>query len=88
MENNPICPKCQTPMCKGGKPLSGTRRVQRYKCSKCGATTTNPLSTNNNHTKYVRINMDELRHAQLILRALKAKQPIEDYIMAQLFREH
>ena len=76
-------------MGKAGTPLSGTHPVQRYRCSKCGATTTNPLiNLNNNHQKYVKLGMSELQYTQLKLRSLKAEQSIETYLLSLAFREH
>jgi transposase-like protein len=33
------CPDCGNPMHKSGFAWSGKKRVQRYKCNKCGRTT-------------------------------------------------
>ena len=33
------CPKCLIQMGKAGFVWSGSRKVQRYRCNKCGATT-------------------------------------------------
>jgi len=37
---NPIC--CGQPMHKAGKCWSGYNKVQRWKCQRCGRTTTKP----------------------------------------------
>jgi transposase-like protein len=41
-EARPSCPepKCGTPMHKAGFTWSGRNHVQRWRCSKCGKTTT------------------------------------------------
>lgn len=75
-------------MGKAGTPLSGTKRVQRYRCSKCGTTSTNPFEYSKNGMKYIKLGIDELHYTQLFLRALKARVPLEDYVITQLFREH
>lgn len=33
------CPKCGSKMHRAGFAWSGSRRVQRYRCGRCGATT-------------------------------------------------
>ena len=41
------CKKCNNPAGKAGTAWSGTRKVQKYKCSKCGyawAETTEPIN--------------------------------------------
>ncbi|KKN71836.1 hypothetical protein LCGC14_0416900 [marine sediment metagenome] len=34
------CPDCKTSMHKNGKVWSGKKKVQRFRCPKCGRTTT------------------------------------------------
>jgi transposase-like protein len=34
------CPKCNHAMHKAGMVWSGSHKVQRYRCQRCGATTT------------------------------------------------
>ena len=34
------CSNCKTKMHKAGMAWSGTHKVQRYRCQKCGTTTT------------------------------------------------
>ena len=36
---NPICKFCNIPMGKSGKAFSGTKKIQRFRCSGCGRTT-------------------------------------------------
>lgn len=35
----PLCQACRVPMGKAGLAWSGKRKVQRWRCSKCGART-------------------------------------------------
>jgi hypothetical protein len=37
--DNPICPDCNSRMSKAGLAWSGTKKVQRWRCQKCGKTT-------------------------------------------------
>lgn len=39
------CPECNNKMGKFGRAWSGRKRVQRYKCSRCGATKYGSLET-------------------------------------------
>lgn len=45
---NSKCPGCETSMHKAGKVWSGKNRVQRYRCNKCGRTTTKKEKLNEN----------------------------------------
>ncbi len=38
-----LCKTCNYPMHKSGKCWSGRKRVQRFKCNKCGKTTISKL---------------------------------------------
>lgn len=38
-ESRPLCPKCNELMHKSGFAWSGSKRIQRYRCQKCGQTT-------------------------------------------------
>lgn len=36
----PSCPDCKIEMHKAGKVWSGKKKIQRYRCNRCGRTTT------------------------------------------------
>ena len=85
----PPCPKCTKPMGKAGYALSGFNKVQRYRCFRCGVTTTRlQPNDNTNHISRIKINLTELQFTQLKLRSLKSNLSVEDYILSQCFREH
>lgn len=78
-------------MGRAGLAISGTHKVQRYRCSKCGTTTTKPnrgIQTNHDsHNRHI-VDLDDLEEAQLQVRSLKASMSIEQYLKALAFREH
>lgn len=89
--DTPTC-KCGKLMGKAGLATSGTHKVQRYRCSKCGATTTKlnsdtSQSNHNHHNRHI-VDLDDLEEAQLQVRSLKSSMSIEQYLKALAFREH
>lgn len=83
----PTCKTCNTLMGKAGYAPSGTKKIQRWRCSKCGRVTTKGDASNSHHNRIV-IDFSDLQLAQLQVRSLKTSTNISAYVKTYLFREH
>ena len=96
----PSCPACNVPMGKAGKVWSGTNKVQRYRCGKCGKTTiittkddkasedSSANSDDDPPKKRLVILLTDKQKTQLKLRAINKHMTIEEYTEWHLFDTH